>query len=49
MAMVQNELSDGDGRSDRIFYSRKKRREFKHNDALECIRRDYLSVDPLFG
>jgi hypothetical protein len=28
---------------------RSKRREFDHTSALNCIKRDYLGPDPLFG
>lgn len=46
--MLDGSSSDEDTKTDHRSQPRGKRREFKHEEALQCILRDYLGNAPLF-
>jgi hypothetical protein len=43
----QEDSKDDEG--DHRLLPRAQRHQFKHQEALSCINRDYLGPDPLFG
>jgi hypothetical protein len=49
MQSSQQHSNDDEEEGDHRQLPRAQRHQFKHQEALSCINRDYLGADPLFG